>query len=321
MPRLFERFYRWGKTDFVSADKLNPIFQSIDDRLFPLEAVVISWEQALATVQDRVLQRSEDVIAGLRNRLVEITQLAWLTGRSSTSVVLATDTDVSLIIDEADRALFTPGPFAVISRTADPYAYAIVRTLQFDRTRGQWDVRVVAAAGNLATAYTDWSIAAVAGSSLAQMVWLAEGKTARDATLAARDLAKTYADRTAADVVSTGMNRAGAEAAATTANTKAGEAAASADRAATFDPATFATKASVAAQFTAIKGTVSASYDDLGKLEAGVTANATATGNLANAVGANTTAIAANATTIAAADTRASRALRAARLFNAATYP
>jgi len=287
MPRLFERFYRWGRTDPITADRLNPIFESLDDRLFPLEAVVISWEQALATVQDRVLLRSEDVIAGLRNRLIEITQLSWLTGRSGTSVVLASDTDVSLIVDEADRPLFTPGPFAVISRTSDPYAYAIVRTAGFDRTRGQWDVRVVATAGNLAAAHTDWSIAAVAGSSLAQMVWLAEGKTARDATLAARDLIDGYAKRTAADVVSTGLNRAGAEAAAANATTKASEAGAAADRAATFDPSTYATKASVAAQFTALKGSVSASYDTLGKLEAGLTANATATLNLANMVSAN----------------------------------
>jgi len=293
MPRLFDKLYRWGKNDFVSADNLNPRFESIDDRLFPLEAVVISWEQALATVQDRVLQRSEDVISGLRDRLVSITQLSWLTGRSGTSVILATDTDVSLIIDEADRPLFTPGPFAVISRTSDPYAYAIVRTAGFDRTRGQWDVRVVAAAGDLATAHTDWSIAAVAGSSLSQMVWLAEGKTARDATIAARDLAKIYADRTASDLIITGMNKSGAEAAAKIATDKAAEAGAAADRAATFDPSTFATKAFVTGQFTALKGTVSASYDTLGKLEAGVTANATATSNLANVVGGHTTDIAA----------------------------
>lgn len=309
MPRLFERFYKWAQTDFVTADNLNPRFQSIDDRLFPLEAIVISWEQALAVVQDRVLLRSEDVIAGLRNRLVEITQLAWLTGHSGTSVILATDTDVSLLIDEADRPLFTPGPFAVISRTSDPYAYAIVRTAGFDRVRGQWDVRVVAAAGDLASAHTDWSIAAVAGSSLSQMVWLAEGKTARDATLAARDLAKIYAERTAADVLSTGMNKAGAEASAKIATDKAGESAASAAAAATFDPSSYPTKTAVTAQFTALKGTVSASYDTLGKLEAGVTANATATGNLANAVGVNTTDIAALKVGVAEAKRLASLAI------------
>lgn len=292
MPSLYEKLYRWLPRTPITDTELNVRFESVDGRLVPLEAIVISWEQALAVVEDRVLQRSEDVIAGLRNRLVEITQLAWLTGRSGTSVVLATDTDVSLIIDEANRPLFTPGPFAVISRTSDPYAYAIVRTAGYDRTRGQWDVRVVAAAGDLATAHTDWSIAAVAGSSLSQMVWLAEGKTARDATLAARDLAKIYAERTAADVLSTGLNRAGAESAAAIANTKAGEAAASAAAAATFDPSTYATKTAVAAQFATIKGTVSASYDTLGKLEAGITANATATGNLANAVGVNATAVA-----------------------------
>lgn len=309
MPRLYEKFYRWLKTDEISADNLNPRFESLDDRLFPLEAIVISWEQALAVVQDRVLLRSEEVIAGLRNRLIEITQLAWLTGRSGTSVILATDTDVSLLIDEADRPLFTPGPFAVISRTSDPYAYAIVRTAGFDRVRGQWDVRVVAAAGDLATAHTDWSIAAVAGSSLSQMVWLAEGKTARDATLAARDLAKIYAERTASDLLITGLNKAGAETAAGIATTKADEARAAADRAATFDPSTFATKTSVAAQFTALKGTVSASYDTLGKLEAGVTANATATGNLANAVGTHTTDIAALKVGVAEAKRLASLAI------------
>nr|USU31121.1 hypothetical protein NG677_17485 [Methylobacterium sp. OTU13CASTA1] len=302
MPSLFEKLYRWLPRTPITDTELNVRFESVDGRLVPLEAIVISWEQALAVVEDRVLQRSEDVIAGLRNRLVEITQLAWLTGRSGTSVVLATDTDVSLIIDEANRPLFTPGPFAVISRTSDPYAYAVVRTAGYDRTRGQWDIRVVAAAGDLATAYTDWSIAAVAGSSLSQMVWLAEGKTARDATLAARDLAKIYAERTAADVLSTGLNRSGAEAAAAIANTKAGEATASAAAAATFDPSTYATKASLTAQISAVKGNADAAHDSLSELAALTDANTAA-------AAANAIAIAANATAVAEAKRLASLAI------------
>lgn len=176
--------YRWKSTDLLTVENLNKRFLDINARILGIEIPRASEDEAFAIVLDRVLSRSEAVIANLRDQLVAITQLQWLTATSATPATLAADAELYLVVDEASRELFTPGPFAVVTRAATPDDYAVVRTVAYDRENGQWDIQVEAVEG-VAAEHDDWVIAAIAGSTLAQMALLEEGKTVRDATVAA----------------------------------------------------------------------------------------------------------------------------------------
>lgn len=178
MPSRFNSTYKYRRDTPLSEDEFNRRWRDVDDRLATIEALTISWEEALRVVQDRVLDRSEDVIAGLRDQLIEVTELDWLVAATAadTSITFALDGERSVIIAEDDRALFAPGPYAVLSATDDPDVYAIIETMNFDRELGQYDFRVLSFEGG-AGPHGPFQVAAVAGATLAQRAMLAEGQT------------------------------------------------------------------------------------------------------------------------------------------------
>lgn len=198
MASRFEEIYRFKTDDLLTDEELNKRFKDLDGRLAKAEVARLSEDEAFAVVLDRVLGRSEAVIASLRDQLLEITQLQWLTAGSDTPQTLAVEAQFALSIIEEHRALFAPGPYALLSWTGGaPDDYAIVRTLAFDRQLGQWDVRVEAFVGDPGP-WNDWQIAAVAGATLAQMALLDQGQADRaDVVAKHEDIVERHADITA----------------------------------------------------------------------------------------------------------------------------
>jgi len=179
--------YAWGSREPLTKAAMDRRFVDIDTRLGKSEVQRKSEDEAFAVVLDRVLSRSEGVIANLRDRLLAITELQWLTAGSDTPATLEIGEIIALSIREVDRGLFAPGPFALLSWTGgDPDHYAIVRTIAYDRDLGQWDVRTEAFTGE-AGPHDEWQIAAVAGATLAQMALLEQAQLAQAATEDARD--------------------------------------------------------------------------------------------------------------------------------------
>lgn len=176
--------YRFTRKDRLTAEALNARFLDINARMLGVEIQRASEDEAFATVLDRVLSRSESVIASLRDQLVAITQLQWLTATSTTAAALELGAELFLVIEEQDRQLFAPGPFAVLTRAATPDEYAVVQTLGYHRETGIWDIAVEALAMD-DQPHDDWLISAIAGSTLAQLTLLEDGKAVRDATIAA----------------------------------------------------------------------------------------------------------------------------------------
>lgn len=220
-------FYRWGQKEPLSTPNLDKRFLDLALRLKPLESVVISWQAALAEVDAKVLTQTENVISGLRDQLASIVKLEWLTGTSSTSISLVEAAGRTLFLGDQDRALFAPGPFAVVQRVSDPTTYAIVQTAAYDGTTGQYDFTVVSTSG-AAGPFSDWSVAAVAGSTLAQMNLLAQGQGARDTAVAAAGT--TAADRQAVETAAAAVeaDRQAVDTAAGQVETKRAEVAANA---------------------------------------------------------------------------------------------
>ena len=256
MSTRFEEVYRFGRDDILTDEALNRRFKDLDDRLSKAEVARLSEDQAFSLVLDQVLGRSEEVISSLRDNLLQITRLQWLTAHSETPRSLAVNAQFALEIVEADRELFAPGPYAVLSWTGGaPTDYAVVRTLGFDRDLGQWDVRVEAFTGAPGP-WSDWQIAAVAGSTLAQMALLINGQAALAGALQARDDAGYSAAAAAAAIgvagpAATAAAQAKVEAVAARADAVAAAAAAAAS-ALSINPAVYA------AQFAALAVVASA---------------------------------------------------------------
>lgn len=190
--------YAWGPKEPFTTQALDNRFLDINSRLLLVEIARLSENQALDVIQDRVLSRAEEVISALRARLLEVTQLDWLTATATTPVLLEEAAEVAVEISEDQRDLFAPGPFAVMTRIGSPDDYAVVRTLGFDRTTGQWDVKIEAFKGSPGP-HADWLITAIAGSALAQYALLADGRAYRDDAQQARDQVVPLAGQVDAD--------------------------------------------------------------------------------------------------------------------------
>jgi hypothetical protein len=214
-----EAQYRFRRDDSLTAESLNSRVLDINARLLGVEIERLSEDEAFGLVLDRVLSRSEAVIANLRDQLLAITQLQWLTASSSTALTPIEGDDAFLIIPEDQRDLFTPGPFAVLSREATPEDYAIVRTSSVDRETGRWDFSVETIVGDPGP-HADWLITAIAGSTLAQLALLQQGRDARDAAVAAAESVADIGDQVATAVAA----KVDAQAAAATATTRKNEA-------------------------------------------------------------------------------------------------
>lgn len=188
--------YRFDRRTPLTSAELNKRVLDINARILGIEVLRLAENEAFSVVLDRVLSRSESVISGMRERLLAITQLEWLTATSATSITLVEEEEVALIIPVDERALFTPGPFALLTRAAAPEDYAVVRTLGFNRESGQWDVRIEAFFGDEGP-FDDWLISAIAGSTLAQYSMLGESRVARDEAVEARGVIVPLAEQVA----------------------------------------------------------------------------------------------------------------------------
>ena len=200
MPSRFE-LYRVkrinGMLEALTQSFFDLRFRDVDDRLAKLEELGISWELALRFVQDRVLAQSERVISDLRDKLVSLTQLQWLTALSDTTRTLIVGNSMAFAIAPDQRELFTPGPYVLLSRAATPDDFGVASTLNYDRDLGQLDVTIEAVTGNPGP-HSDWVIAALAGSTLAQMEMLAQAQALQSGVISARDAA--FAAASAANI-------------------------------------------------------------------------------------------------------------------------
>ena len=219
-------FYRWGKTEPLSADNFTRRFLDLNKRLIPLESLDLSYQALVGEVNDKVLAQVAQTITSLEAQLVDLLQMQWLTGVSGTSVLLTAGTDAAVSIAGPDVGLFAPGPFAIMQRNGDPTVYAVIQSQNYDRTNGTFNFHILTAQGGPGP-FSDWSFGALAGSTLAQMTLLQQGiatlaSVAADAAAAHADRVQTDLDAaaTAADRAATHTDRlaADADAAATAAD-------------------------------------------------------------------------------------------------------
>lgn len=79
--------YAWGPQEAFTRNALDRRFLDINSRVFGIELLRLTEDEAYQQVLDRVLSRSEGVISDLRSRLLAITELEWLTATSTLSLI------------------------------------------------------------------------------------------------------------------------------------------------------------------------------------------------------------------------------------------
>lgn len=192
-----ERFHADAQTT-IDAAYWNSFVLELAARFTGLEGIKISWEEVSRQGIDVALARINEVLGPTAERIRDLAALGFLVASSETPVTLDNGAVLDLVVTEGvSRGLFTPSPFVMLTRnlSADDYAVAKLRT--YDRESGALQVEVVSFAGDPGP-HSDWSIGAIAGSTLAQMLLLDQGRAAQLAAEAAlADVTPKHADTVA----------------------------------------------------------------------------------------------------------------------------
>lgn len=240
----------------------NYYWDHFDGRLHALEEMRVSWQDATADVSRLALDRINEILVPAIASVAEMQAHGFLIAHSASSNELAATNVLTFAIDdEAERRLFTPSPFLALTRAATADDYAVARRVAWDSEAGMLVCEVVAAYGDPGP-HDDWVIAALAGSTMAQVEMLAGAMAARDAAVVARGGAEDARDLASGSAGTAGTAAGNAAAARDKAQKWAQEeedvaveagrysalhhaakAAASASAAATFDPSAYLSKA------------------------------------------------------------------------------
>lgn len=229
---------------------LNRLLGTLEARFKPLEAQRGDLDTAIAQVRQVGLDRINEVLTPAISDVLEIQERGFLIANSATPATLVDGDLLTFVVtDEAQRALFTPSPFTALTREATPDDYGVARTIAYDSETGEYLCEVLSVSGAPGP-HEDWVIGALAGPTIAMIEILAQVLAARDTASGARDTAVTKAGEATA-AAATAMAK------AVIATDKAAEAAASAVAAATFNPASYYTKAACDALLAALAPTAS----------------------------------------------------------------
>lgn len=247
---LEEAFYATGETVIDDAF-WNRFLLELAARFRGLEGIKISWEEVSRQGIDLALARINETIGPASERIRLLSELGFLIASSTTPATLGNGQVLDLVVTEGNaRDLFTPSPFVMLGRTLSAEDFGVAKLRTYDRATGALQVEVVTFAGDPGP-HSDWTIGAIAGSTLAQLLMLDQGRQvladselARDAANDNRDQAVTARQAAeAARDTATGA-RDSALAYRDTAKTYRDQAQTAAAAAALFDPALYAPKAS-----------------------------------------------------------------------------
>lgn len=130
------------------------------------------------------LTRVNEVLGPLLARVQAVSENGFLVATSATVLTIVNGLQSTLAItDPAQRDLFSPTPYVLLTRQAEgtPDEYAVLRVEDFNRTTGGLAFEVVLVNGGIGDAvHDDWVISATAGISVAVL----EAATAVQETLA-----------------------------------------------------------------------------------------------------------------------------------------
>jgi len=151
----------------LDRDFFNRRFRLIAETFTKLNAGLEAVNDATDNLVALGLVRVNEVLGPLLAKVQAVSQNGFLVARSQTPLTLTVGLETTLAIQSpAERDLFTPTPYVLISREAEETAdeWAILRVQGYNRTNGGLAFEVVAVNGTIGAAqHSDWVISATAG--------------------------------------------------------------------------------------------------------------------------------------------------------------
>ena len=144
------------------------------------------------------LTRINEVLGPALTQVQLAAESGFLVGTSSTPFSMADGLEGTMVIGEAERGLFAPTPFVILTRNADDTEddWAVLRVQSYDRDNGGLAFAVAGVSGNIGDAeHDDWVVSASAGLA-ATILRVGAGlatalATAQDAAQKAEDASTT----------------------------------------------------------------------------------------------------------------------------------
>lgn len=151
----------------LDRDFFNRRFRLIAETIAKLGSDLEGVNEATDNLVSLGLVRVNEVLGPLLAKVQAASENGFLVARSSSPLTLTVGLETSLAIqDQAERELFTPTPYVLISRDADDTAndWAILRVQDYNRQNGGLAFEVMAVNGAIGdTEHDDWVVSATAG--------------------------------------------------------------------------------------------------------------------------------------------------------------
>lgn len=199
MPtRSLDQEFAAGKIKVLTREVWDQILRTIELRIKRHDNREQIVDNAISDLLGVGLSRIDEVLTPAIEKIGKVAELGFLVAASVTPHVLPAapgDTMLWTITAGDQRDLFQPAPFCVVQSNDDPDTWALIKNAGFIRANGALygEVWFVGPDADTGTTFDDWSIGALAGSTMAQMSLLLLGQAA--AVQVAADKGTVAADK------------------------------------------------------------------------------------------------------------------------------
>lgn len=185
--KRLDKEFALSRTSVINDLWVNRLLTILEARIGGIEGKAADFDEAAASLVSLGLDRINEALIPAIDRLRELTELGFLIAASSSEVEIEVGVPTLWVIPEGgQREFFTPSPFVALTRDATPDDYAIVQTISYDAEHGEFVGTPLSFAGNPGP-HSDWTIGALAGSTIAQLTLVGAAEDARDEAVDARD--------------------------------------------------------------------------------------------------------------------------------------
>jgi hypothetical protein len=171
MARHFETLYRMknGVTP-LSDSYFNPLHLDVDLRLHGLEEVKADWENAVADISGKGLERIDAALLPAFERVQQLADFGFLVAQadSTSPVTFVVGWQQLSIPAGPTRDLFRPTPFIVLTRQSNLTDWAIARTDEYIAATGLLSFEVLTVSGDSGPHTDVWVGASASGAIITQ---------------------------------------------------------------------------------------------------------------------------------------------------------
>ena len=166
---------------------MNRLLTILETRIGGIEGKASDFDEAAASLVTLGLARINEALIPAIDRLRDLTELGFLIAPSSSEIEIELGVPTLWVIPEgSQRDFFAPSPFVIAVRDGNYLDYAVVQTISYDEEHGEFLGIPITVSGDPGP-HSDWTLGALAGSTLAQLGLVGDAEAARDTAVEAQE--------------------------------------------------------------------------------------------------------------------------------------